>query len=67
MAKGWLVESAESAACESLYYRPCPFGRMELAWTKDHEKALRLARYEDAETLAASLPVRTRIAEHAWD
>ena len=60
---GWLIERGEASAPEYLTVQSEQF-----AWTRDHMKALRLCRREDADRLAEIvLNDVERIAEHIWD
>ena len=59
----WVLERADSDPSAPLYYAPWNSGE---TWSQDHQYALRLARREDAERLAISLAVQTRVAEHQW-
>lgn len=64
---GWLIEAAESEACEPLYWAGS-FGDERDRWTKDHLVAVRFCRRVDAERVAAGVldGYQVRICEHGW-
>ncbi|MBN9078194.1 MAG: hypothetical protein BGN87_06250 [Rhizobiales bacterium 65-79] len=60
----WLVERGDSPVSMPLYFTLAvdPLG----VWTADSEEALRFAREIDAAGFARTLPVGSRVCEHAW-
>jgi hypothetical protein len=63
---GWVLEHETSEPCAPRYLSTCPL--KGYVWSPDHLKALRFARREDAEAVAANVypASRHRVAEHAW-
>jgi len=63
---GWVIENQSSQVCEPVYWG----GRGD--WTKDHLKAVRFSRKEDAESMAEYLAFMEdetynhRVAYHEW-
>jgi hypothetical protein len=66
---GWLIERADSSPAEPRYWAA---GQREAerssAWTSNHMQAIRFARKEDAERVAARImkDIDVRICEHDW-
>lgn len=60
---GWLLERSDSSPAAPLYFRPSAHGTM---WTARSESATRFCRRADAEEMATSLAIETRVAEHSW-
>lgn len=59
---GWVIERGDAATPDYVTVE-----NEQVVWTKDHMKAIRLARREDAERLAELVIDHVdRIAEHQW-
>ena len=63
MQIGWLIERNMTPEGQEYLWVGAPG---EFGWTTDHEKALRLARKADAETICYIVEDAVRVAEHAW-
>lgn len=74
----WVIEKIESEPSAPLYfefvcepYRPTGDILKGWAWNRDHMKAARFSRREDAELCWQAMTTReldqVRIAEHGWD
>ena len=61
----WVIEHENSEPCDPVYWT----GLQIMAWSPDHEQAIRFARQCDAETMANGYIKRhpTRVAEHGWE
>lgn len=65
---GWLIEDAASPVSAPMYAF-LPESRLQRTdWTRDHNKALRFARKQDATAFAHQFLelASVRIAEHGW-
>jgi len=65
---GWLIEDAASAVSAPMYVFLSESRLQPTDWTRDHNKALRFARKQDATAFAHQFLelASVRIAEHGW-